>query len=233
MPKILILVLSYNSPPFDVLMKTQQQTFDSIEVEGVETMYYHGGFDPENILTEKYYGMIAGGASWSQRAFKCTDKYYYMSAKFKKALEWAKDDEYDYIFRTNSSSYVNKKALVEFSKTLPTEKLYAGWTFVDSEDFGGACVSGAGIWLSRDTANILMEEIDPIKEIEEDVYCGRILRKHGIEAIDDKSRYDVNEFHDYIPTDRYHYRHKGITGNRLVDAHNMIMLHKMIINKNI
>lgn len=224
--KILILVLSYNSPPFDVLMRTQQSSWDSVEVEGIKTVYYHGGCDPENILTDRFAELVSDGPSWLQMAFKCTDAYYYMSSKFKKALEWVDLESVDYIFRTNSSSYVNKKALVEFAKTLPKEKLYAGWEINGNEGFN--IISGAGFFLSRDTAKILMDNIDPSFEKEEDYYCAKILHEHGIKIIDDKSRYDVNEFHPYIPTDLYHYRFKGPHGNRLIDAHNMIMLHKKI-----
>lgn len=226
--KILILVLSYNSPPFDVLMRTQQESWDSVKEEGIRTVYYHGGLPKQGDLkfslrhSNPY-------SSWERVEFDITDEYYYMAGKFREALRYTQDWEYDYIFRTNSSSYVNKKELVEFAKTLPTEKLYAGWTFVDSEDHGGLCVSGAGIFLSPDTAKILLDNIDPNFEQEEDVYAGRILRKHGITAIDDKSRYDVESFHPYIPTNLYHYRCK--TGNRLIDAHNMVMLHKKIISQ--
>lgn len=224
--KILILVLSYNEPPFDKLMRTQRTTFDSIEVEGIRTVYYFGGLNKKDNPDIDYI-IHSNTTSSCALEFDCTDSYYYMSDKFKKCLEVVGNEPYDLIFRTNSSSYVNKKALVEFAKTLPCEKLYAGWTFEDSNDFGGLCVSGAGIWLSRDTAKILMEQIDPNFEQEEDVYCGRILRRNGITAIDDKSRYDVQNIHDYIPLNRYHYRCK--TGNRLVDCHNMISLHKKLM----
>lgn len=213
--KILILVLSYNAPPFDVLMKTQQSSWDSVEVEGVDTVYYYGG-----------------GKGWNGKEFsaKSDDKYYYMHDKLKQCLQGVMcSTDWTLIFRTNSSSYVNKSALFEFAKTLPKEKLYAGWTMVDSEDHGGLAVSGAGIWLSRDTAEILRNEIDENFEMEEDVYCSRILRKNGIVALDDKSRYDVESNHDYIPLDRYHYRFK--TGNRLIDAHNMRMLHNKILEQ--
>lgn len=227
-PRILILVLSYNVEPFSSLMKTQQASWDSVEVEGVETMYYHGGFDPKNIMTEHYSEMVSGGSSWSQWAFKCTDKYYFMAAKFKKALEWIKDDEYDYIFRTNSSSYVNKKALLEFAKTLPTEKLYAGWEIKGNEGFN--IVSGAGFFLSRDTAKILMENIDPVFEKEEDYYCAKILHEHGIEIIDDKSRYDytggVLQQLSIKTLQPYHIRFK--TDSREQDIENMKIIHKLI-----
>lgn len=221
--KILILVLTYNEHPYDELLKAQKETWDSIEEPDISTIYYTGGLN-------QY------GATWipRQQANKSilletsgSDKYYYMASKFKVALEFAKDLDYDFIFRTNSSSYVNKQRLKDFVETLPKEKLYAGWTFVDSEDFGGLCVSGAGIFLSRDTAEILREHIDPNFEQEEDVYCGRILRKHGIVAIDDKSRVDVSIVNYETPTGAYHYRFK--TNDRLKDANNMKELHKRII----
>ncbi len=223
------MVLSYNEPPYDELMRAQAETWDSIgsHVEGVHTLYYHGG------------GMEGGQVDFATRytdpwlgyrervMFNCTDSYYYMAEKFKKALHFIKDFDYDVIFRTNSSSYVNKQKLKEFAATLPTEKLYAGWTMTDSEDYGGLVVSGAGIFLSRDTAEILSKEIDPAKELEEDIYIGRVLRKNGIVAIDNKSRYDVDSYFSEIPLDRYHYRFK--TGDRLHDAKNMELVHKLII----
>ena len=40
--KILILVLSCKSDPYDKLMAAQQKTWDSISVPGVKTVYYYG-----------------------------------------------------------------------------------------------------------------------------------------------------------------------------------------------
>lgn len=224
MNRILIMVLSYDESPYKELMQAQQASWDSVEVEGIDTIYYHGSLAAGDKVT---CSVLIKNAIWSREVqFKCTDAYYLMSKKLKKCLEYVKDWDYDYIFRTNSSSYICKQKLKEFAETLPKEKLYAGWTFTDSEDFGGKCASGAGFWLSRDTAEILRNEIDPDFEMEEDVYCGRILRKHGIVAIDDRSRFDVGPVVSGVPTDRYHYRFKN--KNRLMDAENMKVLHKLI-----
>lgn len=225
--KILIMVLSYNESPYKELMQAQQETWDSIEVEGVRTVYYYGGH--EAMPDEKILAVVLGKTT-TELICGCTDSYYYMSQKFQIALEFVKDWDYDIIFRTNSSSYVNKQRLKEFAETLPKEKLYAGWTVHDSNsEDKGMCVSGAGIWLSRDTAEILRNEIDPNFEQEEDVYCGRILRKHGIIAIDEQSRYDYpqNNLFDSM-TERlrtlYHIRFK--TTNRIQDANNMRFIHQ-------
>lgn len=230
--------------PYDELYNSQIATWDAVEVEDVSTLYYHGGEGidmsegadiveqcAKNNVSQIYRGPHK--RSW-RLGFQCTDGYYYMAGKFKEALDAAfkipHTKNFDIIFRTNSSSYVNIKRIKEFAETLPKEKLYAGWTMVDSEDHGGLVVSGAGIFLSRDTAQILMEQIDPSVEREEDIEIGRILRRNGIVAIDDKSRFDVNEINDDIPLDRYHYRFKGPHGNRLIDSEYMEILHKKIIS---
>lgn len=222
-PKILIMVLSFDQPPYSDLMQAQLETWAAVPEFEVKTLFYHGG--SENSIHHK---IVQQNHKSSAHILQlpCTDSYYYMSHKFSLALEYVKDWDYDIIFRTNSSSYVNKNRLLEFAETLPKEKLYAGWTFVDSEDFGGLCVSGAGIFLSRDTAEILREQINPEVEREEDVEIGRILRRNGITAIDDKSRYDVpSQFYE-IPLDRFHYRFK--TRDRTQDANSMRLIHDKI-----
>lgn len=210
-------------PPYNKLFEAQRETWDSVPKEDVHTLYYHGG------ASENQYDLLQQNHKSHSGIIQTADTnaYYYMASKFQTALKFALLSQPDIIFRTNSSSYVNKQKLKEFAATLPKEKLYAGWTMVDSEDHGGLVVSGAGIFLSKDTAKILIENIDPQFEQEEDIYCGRILRKHGIVATDDKNRYDVPSQFSEIPLDRYHYRFK--TGDRIQDAKNMVELHKRII----
>jgi hypothetical protein len=205
-------------------MRAQQGAWGSIGEPDVKTLYYYGG--DEHSIHHKIIQQSHKSSSHEVQ-FPCTDSYYYMAYKFKMALEYVRDWDYDLIFRTNSSSYVNKRSLKKFAETLPVEKLYAGWTFTDSNDFGGMCVSGAGIWLSRGTAEILRNEIDPTFEMEEDVYCGRLLRKHGIVAIDDRSRIDWPQHAYKNIQSAYHIRFK--TENRIQDAKNMIEVHQKII----
>lgn len=222
--KILIMVLSYKKSPYLELMRAQQQTFGSIKNENIDVLYYYGG-DPPFTCTLSSDGIHYG---W-EFGFPITDAYYYMAGKFKKALEYAlaSSKKYDLIFRTNSSSYIQYRALLKFSETLPKEKLYAGAEIKTNEGF--SIVSGAGFFLSPDTAKILLNEIDPEFEKEEDYYCGMILNKHGIEVIDDKSRIDVANYHslECVPLDAYHYRIKS--NDRLRDAETMRLLHQKII----
>jgi len=224
--KILIMVLSYNEPPYSDLMKMQQQTFGSENVDNVYTIYYHGRrIRGGNLHFFTRYGSLH--SNWERLEFDCTDAYYYMAEKFQLALKYAFDNlDFDIIFRTNSSSYVNQKRLVEFAYTLPKTRLYGGWELEGNAGYN--VVSGAGIWLSPDTAKIVMDDINVLREREEDNLIAEILNNHRVKIIDDKSRIDVPSYFesDAIPLTSYHYRFK--TGDRQQDVKNMNKIHQLI-----
>lgn len=206
-------MLSFNEPPYDELMKAQKESWDSIEVDKVRTVYYYGG-----------------GAGWvNEKEFSANsdDRYYFMHDKFLGCLKEIINWDFDIIFRTNSSSYVNKNELVKFASTLPKERLYAGWK-INGDGYN--VVSGAGIFLSKDVAHLLIEKIDPNFEREEDVVIAKALFDNNIEIIDDKSRVDILNVKDEIPLS-YHYRFK--TDSRVQDTENMRLLHQLIINDTI
>lgn len=205
--------------PYGSLWRSQVDTWDST-FDGVRTAYYHG----RNGVRDD------GATTWrTMIRANCTDAYYLMAGKFKLALDvLLRDPSWEVMFRTNSSSYVNKQNLISFVDELPKEKLYAGWTMNDTNDDGGLCVSGAGIFLSRDACEILAREIDGEKLIEEDVYIGRILRRHGFEAIDDKSRVDYpDDMNRWMSA--YHIRFK--TADRIRDAHDMRVFHELKLSE--
>lgn len=228
--RILILVLSYTEPPYDALMKAQQETWDSVHVPDIDTAYYYGGWNGETAFDMR-------GPENKEWCFPVSDEYYMMHWKFRQALcavklfgNWSLGGKkYDFIFRTNSSSYVNKEELLKFAETLPKEKCYAGWSLGEKE-----AVSGAGIWLSPDMVEILRNELPAGENIEEDILIGRILHgKHGIEIQDHKTRYDVGFAFDSwdIPDDAYHFRFKST--NRLKDVENMRRVHDILQSRKI
>lgn len=217
---ITILVLSYDdNKEYSDLMRAQQETWDSINEPMVKTFYYTGGGTEENkVLVKQVH-------HWSmQYGYPCSDNYYEMHWKFKLCLQhllhWPIPTM---VFRTNSSSYINKKELVKFAATLPDKKCYAGWA---GRDF----ISGAGFFISHDVQKLLCDAMDKDNRVEEDVYIGRLLQQHDIPMIDDKSRFDVQWMGQTPPLDRYHYRFK--TEDRYEDAINMRKLHQLIKEKN-
>lgn len=205
---ILIMVLSYNESLYKELMQAQQQSWDSVEVEGVRTVYYYGG-----------------GKGWvNEKEFSANseDEYFLMHDKLLDCLREVIDWEWDFLWRTNSSSYTNKQRLVEFIKTLPKENCYAGW---ELQGEGWNSVSGAGIAMSKDVVKLFMEKCDKEFEREEDIYIGQLLNDAGIKIIDDKSRVDYPQQKEGLK-EAYHIRCK--TGDRYADCENMKIIHKLI-----
>lgn len=208
--RILILVLSYTEHPYNGLMQAQWETWDREWIKDCTVVYYTG---QGMYMTHRHV--------LCPHATPVSDEYYQMHWKFKLALDGIDLRTIDFIFRTNSSSYINKEKLLKHAEKLPKEKCYSGWSLGEKE-----AVSGAGIWLSPDMVDILKEELPPGEQCEEDILIGRILhKKHGIEIQDDRSRCDVSDV-DLANLGAYHFRFK--TSDRLQDIRNIYALHQRI-----
>lgn len=198
MKKILILVQACDDAPYLEMNKKQMSTWDSIKVEGVETIYYLGSNDGvEKLEGNKYYSGTS--EAWNM-----------MHWRMKKTLDLAYTMEWDYIFRTNSSSYVDKKRLQRFAEKLPTEKCYCG--------IDGGFASGAGFFMSRDIMEILKDKLDEYPTYSEDACMGTILAKQGIGVTEGAERCDyyfTGISHRSEPY--YHFRCKSDTIDRQKD----------------
>lgn len=195
------------------------ETWDSIAHPNIATRYFHGG----------------SGGEQNEFALNCSDDFYMMHWKHKLAIDRSLELDWDICFRINSSAYVDKVRLYEFCQSLPTTGLYGGWLLGDTlpyidwlgQNIKQHCISGAGIFYSRDIAREVSAEMHPREDIEEDVLMGRILYTKGITVtFDDKSRCDLHgSLSNYRPA--YHYRIKS--GDRNRDIELMYELHKRII----
>jgi len=194
--KILILVLSCQKEPFLEMRKVQQETWDSVQVEGVDTVYYIGGGSGVHSFNQI-------NPSSRELILPCSDDYNMMHWKLKQALLVLNYKDYDLIFKTNSSSYIHKKLLVEFAKQLPTEKVYCG---IDAEMFA----SGCGVFFSQDCIEILLKHYDDYPSPSEDGLTGSYLRQNGIWVTYGAKRVDicVSYNHHLIHEKCYHYRCK-------------------------
>jgi hypothetical protein len=166
--KILVMVLSCMKPPYDKLYRTQKETWDSIEVEGVETAYYFG------------------------------DDYNLMHVAFREALKENWDKEWDVLYRTNSSSYVNKQLLKDYLQDKQTTGLWIG----DETGYN----SGASFIISRDLAEILMNEIPDGFQQYEDLLASNIISAKGYKTEIGQRCYYDHDNKNYF--DCYHIRCK-------------------------
>ncbi|MES2287392.1 MAG: hypothetical protein V4547_16990 [Bacteroidota bacterium] len=211
--RILIMVLSSQNDIYPELRKTQQETWDSIQVDGVETIYYLGGSG------EVVWNKI--NESSQELILACSDDYYMMHWKFKQALLHIEYSDFDFIFKTNASSYVNKKLLLEFAETLPKQKCNCG---ID----GGGFASGCGVFFSKDCLDILKDIIDEHPVASEDGLMSSYLNQRGIGVTKGAKRLDVETSMNYclVEEKEYHYRVKNVH-----DRKNDIMIMKKIFEK--
>lgn len=134
MKSVLILVLSHDKPPYDKMVTTALETWDSVEVEGVQTLYY---FDGKQTSVGKFiYVDVPGGL-------------LNMGKKTLAAFEYAMGLQFDYLARIHSSIYCNKQALIEYVQTLPDTDVFAG-ALAESANGFSYHWGGVGFVLSRD-----------------------------------------------------------------------------------
>jgi hypothetical protein len=190
--KLLILVQASDLPPYDMLQRGQEETWDSVEVEGVSTLYYLSG--DKGLVGKKLY-------------LDYPDGYPLLHWKFKEAVDYAWNWDWDVMFRTNASSYVDKKLALEKVKTLPKEKLYCGKN-------GGGFASGCGFFISRDCLEIIRRDFTPDPTPYEDAMIGSVLGKSGIGVTPGAERCD-STYGDIKNT--YHYRCKSDNADRNKD----------------
>lgn len=150
---------------------TSKQTWDSVQVDGVETLFYWGRPVKENTDTDIY--------------FPINENYYTMGNKLLSALEYALNNKtWDYIARINGSCYVDKKHLIQHVQTLPDNNLFAG-AIVKGKD--PDWIWGPAFILSKDVVQKLVEnkaKIDNSKT--EDVAISYLASSLGISFSDGK-----------------------------------------------
>lgn len=140
------MVLSSELHPFKQMIDTSLNTWDSIQVDGCDTVYYCSNSDNKNIHNIIYVPVKEG--------------YLNMGHKTLHALKWALDNrEFDYIARVNSSCYVDKKVLIKYIQDLPNENLIAGIE-TDSQNLFRYLWGGMQYVISRDVVKKVCEKSD-------------------------------------------------------------------------
>lgn len=204
--KVLILVMS--SPSIEVyneMMKKQKETWDSIQVENVNTLFFYG----DDTVSETH-------ISENNLILKTQDTTLNNLYKLKMAYDFVYNMEWDYIFRTNASSYVDKRRLLNRAQDLPLNRLYCGKKV--RLPAGEIISSGAGTFYSRDCIDVLRNTINEDHKMKyelDDVEEAAILRNKANIGVTDgglRSDYTHGNFDDFIQnivfTDSspYHYR---------------------------
>lgn len=164
--KVLILVMSCNVEPYPILVQKQRETWDSINHPNTETIYYYAGQTTELIGDRLILDTKEGQG------------YFYIKTmlafKFLLKLDW------DYIFKTDNSSYINKDVLVDLLKHKSKRKYYGGHLYQTNYNKSDPFLWGEGIALSRDVVKMLVNDYDNstvMRSGVEDVHMGIVLHE--------------------------------------------------------
>lgn len=170
--KILILLLSSHKYPSPRNEKIQKLTwFKDAEKFGIEVIQFIGGY--EKRAYSKPYLKLTSDDSIKDVGYKTIESF-----------EWALENkDFEYIFRVNSSSYVNIEKLIHFIDNIEPGSLYAGKIYnLDMLDI--KFVSGSGIILDKGSVKkIVMNKDLWNHNIIDDVAMGDVCANLNIEPI--------------------------------------------------
>lgn len=165
--RVLVLVMSCSLDDYPELEKKQRTTWDSITRMDVDTIYYSAG-DSTDLTDGKLTVKTGEGHGYFYEKTILAFKHLLMV-----------DKDWDYIFKTDNSAYVNKRELVHTLADKPRQGYYGGHlyitTYVNSDPF----LWGEGMVLSRDIVQYLVDEYENSQISRsgvEDVHIGMILK---------------------------------------------------------
>jgi hypothetical protein len=220
MKKILIIVLSYNDNAiYSKFYKAQKETWGSVNVNNVETYYLFGNHHRNEIIGNEILTNINEPITTIRKLH-----LNHCGRKTIEAFELVKDFDFDYIFRTNSSSYVDKQLLLNYSLDKPTNNYYSA---VIGNFEGVLFASGSGYFISKDLVNLVLENKDKwdYNFGDDDNALGKLLNAFGVRP-QPNNRFDIlNQPANIAPMDYFHYRLKS--SDRNIDIHNMYELFRL------
>ena len=224
--RLLILVLAGDRFVSNQNLNTQTKTWMKDIPQNVELITYRGGkfdnFDEGRLFLQ------------------VSDEYSAISEKTKKAFEWINNNYmFDYIFRTNTSSYIDVKRLYDFCKNNKKEYLYRGRKLKNNfKDTEIEWVSGAEILLSKPSFELLLKDPNDWDiKLPDDVSIGEILQKYKIQIDESNSILFSPSFFEMINFNHeYHFRCRVDSPYyypRYLDRTLIRYIHKNLTNKKI
>ena len=222
--KILILLLSSKKYPSPRNENVQNLTWvKDAQNYNIEVIQFLGGY--KNRIYEKPFLKLTSGDAIKDVGYKTIESF-----------EWALENRsFDFIFRVNSSSYVNIEKLIQFVNNLHTSVLYAG-NVIDLKMLDLKFVSGSGIILDKfSVKNIVLNKNIWDHSIIDDVALGKVCQTLNIPPTEgDFFAIKKNVFSYDKLESSYHFRCKleDYGYPRFLESINMSNLSK-IQNKNL
>ncbi len=215
--KVLFLIIAHDSGKHLVAMQNVWRSYMNIDPEHVEAYFLKA--DP-NIRKEiKVDGDTIFAKTKENSVPGCMNKTIMAMKYFAPRLS-----EFDYVIRTNLSSFFIFSRLFTFLQTLPKTGCYCG------SPLGWPCyASGAGIIFSPDLVQLMVDHIDELKNIHpiDDILISQFLMKYGVTLIPAKQMYfsSIEQWEvgkNSISDDIFHFRTKN-TNETLRFCHDIMI----------
>lgn len=227
-PKVVVLVLSHDQYPWSAVeVSGQRKTWLNNVPDGVQVFFYYGKSNMEHTGDRLFFDFPEG--------------YSNIGHKTLAAFEYVHNNlEYDFIFRTNTSSYVHLPRLVKhLSKFDPSMDLYHGVKCVPPEfeikrGLRPIFASGCGYTLSKATVSKVLEHRGSWDHNQiDDLALAWLMKDLGV-PVTDAPRIDFNHPSKFDPSmltdpNVFHVRCKcEVGGDRLLDIEIMSKVHDAI-----
>jgi len=171
--KVLILVLSSDFIPYSEMIQTSRRTWDSVEVDNCETIFYCSSKDNPGATNHD-----------NVMYFNVPNSLHDIGRKNLAMFEWALENkEFDYVLRVNASQYVCKRKLIEYVQTLPGKEVFTG-AEVKEENGMNWHWGGCGFLFSRDILQRIVDSKSQYNHtVMEDKSISYLINSFGIPVI--------------------------------------------------
>ncbi len=215
--KVLMLIIASDQLPVYLKLQKIWSSYMHSDPEHIEAYFIRGNQDlPTNyeIKDDIIWSKTAEG--WIPQSAGILNKTILSIEALLPRLE-----EFDYVIRTNLSSFYIFPRLLEFLKTLPRKRCYCG----SNTGIGSPIGSGCGFIMSRDVAKMLVKHKQHLLDnasAEDDLIIGGFFIRKGLKLIlhDRMDFLTLDEWYqkkDTIPSHVFHFRMKHPDHVRLTD----------------
>ena len=199
MPKVLILILSTTDQRYTEFIKACKRTWvQRAEQNSIPCIFYQGGASNDKL-------------ELNELKLAVDDSLDNTAIKLFRALKYIEESgiKYDYIYRTNLSSYIYIENFINWANTITNEDLYSGvivranlndrWPFRLMRKLAERFhpentipfASGAGFWISRKNIQRILSDTKLDFRLADDAMVGECLHRHDIKSTP-VSRIDFN-----------------------------------------
>jgi len=140
--KVIVSILAMEARHYPRLEAVVRETWYNLYKDKYKIFFYYGNREKNEIVDEKIYTIYDEGLYGI--GYRTLEMLEILYEKF----------DFDYIFRTTLSSYVDMEKLTEFLTDKPKNNFYCGG-FVSHD--GIPFCSGSGYFLSRDLVKLILD----------------------------------------------------------------------------